>query len=101
MKPGLTVEVWYAKPMFFHVGSSCYTGDLNDTHVLLKTVEAHNLEDVFAMMQGENWSPNGEANSLIREKGLAHTSMSVGDAVVVDGEVYFVAMLGFAKVEML
>lgn len=33
-------------------------------------------------MQGEIWSPNGEANELIRSKGLFHTSMSVGDCAV-------------------
>lgn len=30
-------------------------------------------------MQGEVWSPNGEARPLIRRAGLHHTSMSVGD----------------------
>jgi hypothetical protein len=36
-------------------------------------------------MQGENWSPNGEARTLIqnmaKQCNFAHTSMSVGDIV--------------------
>ena len=46
-------------------------------------------------MQAEHWSPNGEAKNLIREKGLNHTSMSVGDTIVKNGVVYMVDMLGF------
>lgn len=52
------------------------------THVYLKEVYAEDVEQVFFEMQGENWSPNGEARELIMSKGLRHTSMSVGDAVV-------------------
>jgi hypothetical protein len=32
-------------------------------------------------MQGENWSPNGEARDLIRSNNLSHTSMCCGDVV--------------------
>jgi hypothetical protein len=42
-------------------------------------------------------SPNGEARDLIESKGLAHTSMSVGDVIVVDGEAHMVANFGFDK----
>ena len=49
------------------------------THVL--TLEADCLQDIFWYMQGENWSPNGEATELIRLLGLHHTSMSVGDVL--------------------
>jgi hypothetical protein len=47
-------------------------------------VEANHLDEVFTKMQGEIWSPNGEARELIQSKGLSHTSMSVGDLVVDD-----------------
>ena len=50
-----------------------------ETHVFLKEVEAEGPWEVFQSMQGEVWSPNGEARALIEEKGLWHTSMSVGD----------------------
>jgi hypothetical protein len=50
-------------------------------------------------MQGEVWSPNGEARGLIEAKGLLHTSMSVGDVVVGPDGVHVVAMFGFELVE--
>ena len=70
------------------------------THVYLKEVQAGNMDEVFRMMQGEIWSPNGEANDMILEKGLRHTSMSVGD-IIYDCEVeayYFVDSLGFKQI---
>ena len=39
------------------------------------------LEKVFHDMQGEIWSPNGEARNFIISSGLSHTSMMVGDVV--------------------
>lgn len=57
------------------------------------------MEDVFMAMQGEIWSPEGEANSLIRGLDLAHTSMSVGDIVQPpDGTLWFVDTIGFTKI---
>lgn len=53
---------------------------------------------VFHHFQAERWSPNGEACELIEAKGLAHTSMSVGD-VIEDGDGVFwaVANRGFVR----
>jgi hypothetical protein len=72
---------------------------LDETHVHLKDLEfpgfRDQLERVFMEMQAEVWSPNGEARSLIAEKGLSHTSMSVGDAIVYDNKVYIVGISGF------
>ena len=45
-------------------------------------------------MQGEIWSPNGEAYSLIKKTGT-HTSMSVGDVIELDGEAFLVDTFGF------
>lgn len=53
------------------------------------------LGKAWTQFQAENWSPNGEARELIRELGLAHTSMSVGDVLVFEGRVYAVAGIGF------
>jgi hypothetical protein len=63
-------------------------------------LEAENLEDVFKKMQGEEWSPNGEARELILSKGVRHTSMSVGDVVYdVEADKYFeVDMIGFREI---
>jgi len=72
------------------------------THVLLKEVEVkeegrRGLERVFYAMQGEVWSPNGEARKLIDGLGLSHTSMSVGDLVEVNGEYWMVDRMGFTR----
>ena len=54
---------------------------LPETHVYLGDVEAASKDDAFRLMQGEVWSPQGEARPLIERLGLSHTSMSVGDVV--------------------
>jgi hypothetical protein len=75
-----------------------------ETHVELMTIpidgrDEGDLDAVYWKMQGENWSPNGEARSFIRRKGLGHTSMSMGDCVLDNdtGEVYLVTGVGFKK----
>jgi hypothetical protein len=100
-------EVWYMKPEWFRdgiMGDEPNAWDLAKTHVHLKDVEVPKgknvgaeVEAVWVMMQGENWSPNGEARPLIEAKGLRHTSMSVGDVLVdVDtGNVFLAAGVGF------
>jgi hypothetical protein len=61
---------------------------------------SHWLEELFWRMQGENWSPNGEARELIKAKGVQHTSMSVGDIAwdIETGEVWKVADMGWVHV---
>lgn len=103
-----TYQVWYMKPDWFLSGTFGKRPDnmnLGRTHVHLKdmqTPEGGNwaLEKIWIAMQGENWSPNGEARSLIEEKGLRHTSMSVGDCLVDadTGEVFLVKNAGFQSI---
>lgn len=90
--PGLSkgnAEIWYTKKNLF---SSFSFGrrpdefdpqDLTKTHVRLGTIAAdkNNLDAVYVAMQGESWSPNGEAKDLIGNSGSGHTSMSVGDII--------------------
>jgi len=116
--------IHYMKPEFFRDGNMGYDwlekrsrlpslSALDRTHVELKTLADFDngriptnrpdikrvLEIIFAKMQGENWSPNGEARDLIRSKGLEHTSMSVGDVVVVDdAALWIVDRFGFKEV---
>jgi hypothetical protein len=54
---------------------------LPQTHVFLCEVLATTIEDVYWQMQGEHWSPHGEARPLIEKLGLRHTSMTIGDVV--------------------
>lgn len=68
---------------------------ITDTHILLGTIKETNLDRIFYLMQGEIWSPQGEANNLIRKKGLKHTSMSVGDIIHSRGTFYMVDSTGF------
>jgi hypothetical protein len=87
-------QVWYMKPDWFISGTFGKKPDPNnisETHVHLKDIEVEfttpksviqDLEIIWVRMQGEMWSPNGEARPLIEEKGLRHTSMSVGDLIV-------------------
>jgi hypothetical protein len=56
------------------------------------------LEKVFREMQGEIWSPNGEAYDLIDALGVEHTSMSTNDIVVgPDNVAWIVDRNGFSK----
>jgi hypothetical protein len=88
-----TFSVYYMKSAFFREGIQGYAwlkernlvpdlADLTKTHVFLKLIEARKLEDVYFRMQGESWSPTGEAREFVASKGVQHTSMSVGDIVV-------------------
>jgi len=78
-------DVYYMQPESFRtfvLGDTTPTVDeLDDTHTLLTSYEAESLDAVWEHFQAENWSPNGEARSLIEEKELSHTSMSVGDVI--------------------
>ena len=47
------------------------------------------------MMQGEIWSPEGQANAMIRSSGTGHTSMSVGDIIHVGNKWLMVDRYGF------
>lgn len=83
--------VWYAKDEFlrdYMMGSDWMEKhntpfpdptNLEATHVFLGRINTSWPEDTFEAMQGENWSPNGEARSMIRSLGIGHTSASVGD----------------------
>lgn len=95
-------DIWYMRPDWFRDGIMGELPDVNNlekTHIFLKSVEVPEgpgaLEIVYRAMQGESWSPNGEARPLIEEKGLGHTSMSVGDVAVQDGRAYLVRAFGF------
>jgi hypothetical protein len=79
-------QVYYARRPTFHpsgqIGIPLLTvSTLAQSHVLLGQIEATDLDNVFWQMQGENWSPHGEAKALLQSLGLSHTSMSTGDVL--------------------
>lgn len=117
LAPGKT-EIWYMRPEYFRDfnmgwkflfkhGGSEMMGKLKlkeiptKSHVLLGKIREKNLGEVFKLMQGEFWSPYGEANSLIKKKGLHHTSMSVGDIIKIGNKMWMVEMSGFKDLSIL
>lgn|SRR5262245_15168156 len=105
-----TFSVYYMKPEYFRDGTMGSDwlrehnmlpdpGALDKTHVFLLEAQAADLEQLYMAMQGERWSPKGEARPLIRMKGLQHTSMSVGDVAVDQDtwDAWMVERFGFTK----
>jgi hypothetical protein len=104
-------KVWYMRPRFFVDGIMGHdwlvekgtlpqphlVGNLERTHVLVGSLNIDHPEEAWEMMQGENWSPEGEARHLIQALGLQHTSMSVGDIIEKDGAFWMVDGVGFKK----
>ena len=73
---------------------TCDAGEVHDQSMI------HWLEELYWRMQGENWSPNGEAREVLMLTGVQHTSMSVGDITrcVESGEVWRVEDIGWKDV---
>lgn len=93
-------KVYYAAvpahPILFYVDRAFSVELLPVTHRFVCELDVPRLENVFAQMQGEVWSPNGEATELIASLGLHHTSMSIGDVVQDDDGVHWMcAHLGW------
>ena len=109
LSPGNT-EVWFVKNEFYrdfcmgfdflekHNPGVFDPANLSKTHVLLgKVTNSVEKEYLFDIMQGETWSPEGEACDMIKALNT-HTSMSVGDVVVQNGIVFIVDNFGFNAV---
>jgi len=100
-----TYQVYYARrPTYFasgRLGTPLLTiPRLRHSHVRVTTIEADSRAEAWLKMQGENWSPHGEARPLIEYLGLTHTSMSVGDVLRDEEGVYWECLdLGWRRVE--
>ncbi len=97
-QPG-NIEIWYYKDNFNTLKPEMVDPDnLESTHVFMGKVSIENKEDIFRALQGENYSPDGEANEFIESKGISHTSMSVGDVIKFpDGLVYVCNWAGWLE----
>ena len=104
--PAGNTEIWYWKDEFMRdalMGSKWLIekdllpdpSNLEKDYIKLGSIEEKDLNKIYHQMQGEVWSPGGEARELITELGLSHTSMSVGDVIVVDGKAIMVDFVGF------
>ncbi|MBN1658003.1 MAG: hypothetical protein JXA93_06350 [Anaerolineae bacterium] len=111
--PMPTFEIYYARqPTYFAsglLGTPLLTvSHMKETHAHLATIQAKGRSDAWLKMQGENWSPHGEARPLIERLDLTHISMSVGDVLRDEDGVYWEcidpsttlrASLGWRRVE--
>lgn len=96
LAPGNT-QVWYRRE---EVGSLNLPppdpANLGATHTLLANVVSTDPEELYAALNF--WSPYGEANRIVSALGI-HTSMSVGDVLVIEGKVHVCEAQGFSIVE--
>ena len=78
-------------------GGEIFEDWLDEHYRFLTSSWAWDIANLYVWMQGENWSPNGEARDLIRYLGLKHTSMSVGDIIQDSetGQYFIVDFAGF------
>jgi len=101
-----TTEIWYSKSKHFRdmTGGTRFlekhrmlpTADtLSTTHSKIGSINTVDLNKIYSLMQGENWSPNGEARNIVKESGAGHTSMSVGDIIKMNGIMHMVDNHGF------
>jgi hypothetical protein len=101
-----TTEIWYSKskhfrdmtggPRFLANHRLLPTADtLSKTHSKIGSINTVDLNKIFHLMQGETWSPNGEAYDMIGKSEAGHTSMSVGDIIKMNGIMHMVANTGF------
>jgi hypothetical protein len=96
--------IYYAKDPTFNSNPELTKLNLAETHTLLTIGmwdEQCTLDNLYLDMQGERWSPNGEARPLIERAKLHHTSMSVGDVIVSleDDRAWEVDRIGFKEIE--
>jgi hypothetical protein len=79
-------QIYYARQPTFHPSGEfgvplLTVASLPSSHIHLCEIDAASLDDAFWRMQGENWSPHGEARAFLQSLGLGHTSLSVGDVI--------------------
>jgi len=70
--------------------------DLKKTHGLLGKIKETDKEKIFEALNF--WSPEGNANNMLRSLGLVHTSMSVGDIAKIGDRYWMVAGTGWTDV---
>lgn len=70
--------------------------NLEATHAKMGTIGGDDLDRICHLMQGSVWSPEVQALDLVKASGTGHTSMSMGDIIVVNGHAFLVDRFGFA-----
>lgn len=94
-------EVWYAREntgiLIPPDGESIRPETLSSTHILLGCISSEDPDLIFYALQGDFYAPKGEANGMVRMLGIDHTSMSVGDVLVIDGNVVMCMPMGWQR----
>lgn len=104
--PAGQTEVWYWKENFGRDammganwlqkhGKMPTLASIGQDYKLIGKIKETNPEKVFMMMQGDMWSPAGQARSMIKASGTGHTSMSVGDIIKIGSKMLMVDRFGF------
>lgn len=92
-------EADFIQRRYFDKNLSVTKEEFEKNYKFVTSCMSDDLNDIFMFMQGEVWSPNGEARELISALGVGHTSMSVGDIVQTDEGHFIVAQVGFNKLD--
>jgi len=106
--PEGSTEIWYWKedfardammgPAFLAKRGIMPTPEtIKDNYALIGKIAETRPEKIFMMMQGDMWSPEGQARNMIRASGTGHTSMSVGDIIKIGNDYHMVDRFGFHK----
>lgn len=112
-QPGLArgkTKIWYWKPEYsrdYLMGYQWLKDEgipvptaktITQTHIKLGAIRETDPGNVYHLLQGEVWSPQGEATDMLQELGLSHTSMSIGDVIQrPDGTLLMVDTVGFQQ----
>ena len=85
-----TYNVWYRKEPTYWFDNDLRVADISTKYCAVGNVTACCLDEVFEHRQSEVWSPKleREMKDLIKQLGLTHTSMSVGDVAEIGGTYY-------------
>jgi len=70
--------------------------NLEKTHALLGTIGETDLDEIYHLMN--TWGVGELSNNFLKEKGVSHTSMSIGDIIKIGDTVYFVDGHGFKDI---
>lgn len=108
--PAGTTEIWYwlddnARDYMMGYdwlkkqGTEVSADTIPTTHALIGKIRETDPEKIFSMMQGDSWSPEGQARDMIEKSGTGHTSMSVGDVIKVGNKWLMVDRYGFKDIE--
>ena len=92
--PAGETEIWYARDP----NTPPRPRELAATHVLVGKVSETDPNKIFAMMQAEIWSAQGEADDMLHKLGLKRTSMEPDDVIKMGDRVLMVTQNGFEDI---